>query len=416
MPDDTGKLIDLASRKPVEELTYLNRLKTGTDGTVFATVSNAMILLLNDPILKGMAAYNEFACRAVLTRPPPETERKTTPGPFPRSWDRADEAFVQSYFQAVHNDNFNAPIVGTAMTGAASGNRFHPVQDYLDGLKWDGTRRASVWLHAVFGCPSDAYHHAVATKFLSAAVRRVRHPGCKFDAMLLLEGEQNIGKSRACRALFGEEWFTDTLPSDLRGRDAADALTGVWGVEFSEIEHLLRSEPEEVKAFLSRQIDRYHPRYGRDVVLRPRQCVFIGTTNRDDYARDSTGNRRLWPVTCTQVNVEWIEKHRDQLWAEACELEPSAKLWLIETDANAQATERQAQRYQEDPWEEQIAGFITLRAEIGIPEILQECLKLQTDRQDKRAQMRVADILRSRGWRRNTGGSIGRKWVKTANL
>jgi len=124
--------------------------------------------------------------------------------------------------------------------------------------------------------------------------------------MIVLEGWQGIGKSKLLRVLFGSEWFADDIPADLKSRDAAMALCGVWCLEFAEIEHLIRSDVETIKAFLSRSEDHYRPIYGRAFVKRPRQCVLVGTTNADDYLRDPTGNRRIWPVLCKSADTAWI--------------------------------------------------------------------------------------------------------------
>ncbi len=387
-------------------------LATNDEGATLPTVSNAVLILLHDQHLAGSLAYNDFTYRSMLRCAPPATGGITTSGAFPRAWEDADRVLIHAYLQRRYSAKFADSTVGNAMFAASHACHFHPVREYLASLIWDGLPRIGAWLGDAFGCETDPYHHAIASKFLMAAVRRVRLPGCKFDTMLLLEGAQDLGKSRACRALFGDEWFTDTLPTDLTSRDASDALTGVWGVEFSEIEHLLRSEPEEAKAFLSRQVDRYYPRYARTLVERPRQCVFIGTTNRDDYARDPSGNRRLWPATCQFADVDWIIGARDQLWAEAVQLEPNVNLWLDDAETYRTATSIQGQRYAEDPWTIRIAEWCAFKLECRIPDILTLCLNLPIERCDKSSQMRVANILRTQGWTRNKGGSqVGRKWT-----
>lgn len=330
-------------------------------------------------------------------------------------WEDHDRAFCLSYLQRLYNPQFKMEAVNNAMAGAAVTQKFHPVRHYLKSLKWDGVLRLGSWLVDAFGVEVDPYHFAVGSKFLRAAVRRIKDPGCKFDSVLILEGPQNIGKSRACRKLFGDEWFTDNLPSDISGRDMSDALQGVWGVEFGEIEHLLRSEPESIKAFLSRQIDRYRPAYGRMPVERPRQCVFIGTTNNDDYARDATGNRRLWPVKCEFADVEWIERWRDQLWAEAYATEPGAPLWLEDEVVQAEALSQQEARHDEDPWEDGILGYLLGRKAITIPEIMAEHLQLSKDKQSKAFQMRIAKIIKRDGWSKSVeraGNRTIKRWTR----
>lgn len=413
-PDHTDeKVIDLTKRRAMHLPPWydLMRLK---ENVPLPTVANALVIFANDPDLRGMLAFNEFSYRAVLTRPPPSTPNgQTTGGTFPRSWEAADVGLVHAYFQRQYCDKFSAEAIQSAMQTEATINPFHPVRGWIDSLKWDGEPRLQFWLIDTFGCDNDLYHKTVAVKFCTAAVRRIRKPGCKFDSMLILEGDQDLGKSRACRTLFCDEWFTDSLP-DLSGRDASAALEGIWGLELAEIEHLIRSEPETVKAFLSRQVERYRPSYGRTVVERPRQCVLIGTTNRDDYARDSTGNRRYWPVRCVKADVEWLLNNREQLWAEAAVIEAAGEaLWLDDAVVRIEAKLQQSMRNDEDPWEGQIIGWLNLRDTVQVAEILVECLQLPADKRNKSAQMRVADILRKNKWTRDLSrraGRVGRWW------
>jgi putative DNA primase/helicase len=372
-----------------------------------------MVIFSNDPDLKGMFALNSFSGRAVLTRSPPPTEGIVAPGPYPRTCEEADRSLCLAYLQRLYASQFKMETVNAAMSGVAVACNFHPVRDYIDGLCWDGVPRVAHWLSDAFGAALDQYHHAIGVKFLCAGVRRVRKPGCKFDTILVLEGPQNIGKSRACRALFGDDWFSDNLPADMSGRDISDSLQGLWGIEFAEIEHLLRAEPETIKAFLSRQIDRFRPAYARMPIERPRQCIFVGTTNSDDYARDSTGNRRLWPVRCDFADADWVAKNRDQLWAEAAVLEPTAKLWIEEESVQTESLAQQAARHDEDPWEDGILAYLVSRcgSSVTVSEIMADHLHLSKDKQDKRGQMRIAKILRHAGWHRNQGGNLGRRWL-----
>ena len=414
-----AKIVPLSKRSRAEKSSleipawyHLMGLKEG--GVPLPTVANALVIFENDPALTDLLAYNVFSHRVVLAKAPPSTTTgKTTEGPFPRSWEEADLGLVLAYFQRQYAGGFTAQAVQTAMQTNATLHPFHPVREWLAGLSWDGEMRLQFWLEEAFGCEGELYQRTIAVKFCVAAVRRVRRPGCKFDSMLILEGAQDLGKSRACRALFGDDWFTDALP-EISTKDACAALEGVWGVELGEIEHLIRSEPETVKAFLSRQIERYRPPYGRAVVDRPRQCVLIGTTNRDDYARDSTGNRRYWPIRVKKADVDWIVDNRDQLWAEAAVMEAAGEpLWLDDHTVRDQASEQQAARSDEDPWEIRVLRWVGVRRSVQIPEILVECLNLPSERQDKRAQMRIADLLRRNGWKRKlkrTAGEVGRWW------
>jgi predicted P-loop ATPase len=207
-------------------------------------------------------------------------------------------------------------VAREAVQSVAYEQRFHPILRWLEGLQWDGTPRLDKWLSAYLGTPNTPLTRAIGRKFLISAVARVYKPGCKVDHMLIPEGKQGAQKSKALRALVGDDWFTDQL-SDLGTKDASQDLRGTWVIELSELAAMQGREIERVKGYVSRQIDRYRPSYGRRAIDVPRQCVFIGTTNDDEYLPDSTGNRRFWPITCTTIDVDAIAHDRAQLWAEA---------------------------------------------------------------------------------------------------
>lgn len=406
MDDDrTGKVIDMASARPIEQAAWFTRLQRNSQGATLPTVSNAMLILANDPELAGMVAYDAFRSEHLLMRAPPApTECASLPGPYPRPWGLEDVIFMLGYLQRLWSPKFARETAEHSMLAEAAMRRFHPVTDWLGGLVWDGVPRIDKWVSAAFDAEDSRYHRAVGAKFLIAAVRRVRHPGCKFDHMLVLEGAQGIGKSRACRALFGDAWFSDAIPPDLTSKDAAMALLGVWCLEFAEIEHLIRAEVETIKAFLSRSVDRYRPPYGKTYVERPRQGVLIGTTNADDYLRDATGNRRIWPVRCRTADPDWIALNREQLWAEAAAREAWGEtIWLDDNEVQEQATTAQSERMAEDLWGDAIAEWLRSRVEVRMADVLTGAVGMTKEKLDKRAEMRVGGILRGLGWKRGQG-------------
>ena len=412
---------DLAGARAADErrqrLAALDQQLSRSDkGVVLGCVSNLILILGSDPELHGLLGYNEFTSAAVMHRaaPSPLDEVPALPGPFPRSWGPADVSHVQAYIQRVWTRQAGGQDTEAAMLAVASGRRFHPPRDWLAGLTWDGTRRLEKWLVKAFGAPDDEYHSAVGSKFLIAAVARVRRPGVKFDHMPILEGPQGIGKSRAIRRLAGDEWFTDSLPSALESRDAALGLQGAWFVEFGEIEQIIRTEVEVIKAFLSRSVDRFRAPYGRNFLSYPRQSVLIGTTNDSAYLRDSSGNRRFWPVACQFADADWVSENREQLFAEAAALEGAGTdFWMHEADVSDRAQGHQADRMMEDAWEARIMRAVSHGFPVTIPELLSNALEIPTAQQGKREQMRVSDILRKHGWRRRLvrdGKDVLRKW------
>jgi putative DNA primase/helicase len=367
----------------------------------YANEANALVILDNDPAFAGMLGFSDFILVPLILRPPPVAEDGALPlpGPYPRPWGEADLSLIVSYIQRVWCPKMKKADVKGAMWASASQRRFHPIRDWLAALKWDGTPRIDTWLNAAFETPDDDYHTVVGAKFLIAAVRRIRHPGCKFDQLVILEGSQGIGKSRACRALFSPEWFSDNLHPDLSSRDAPISLAGVWGVELSEIQHFIRNDRNVIKAFLSRQVDRYRPVNGKFVIDVPRQSVLIGSTNQSFYLDDDTGNRRIWPVACAECRVEWIEKNRTQLWAEAAMREAAREaIFIDDNDTSRTIEQAQSQRMVEDMWADPIADYLVGRTVIRLSSVLADGLGLSRSQQSRANEMRVAGIMRSLGW------------------
>jgi putative DNA primase/helicase len=195
---------------------------------------------------------------------------------------------------------------------------------------------------------------------LVSAVARVMAPGCKVDTMVILEGRQGARKSSALRAMFGE-WFSDT-PIEVGSKDSYLSLRGRWCLEWAELDSLSRSEAARVKAYTSSATDVYRPPYGHRTVEIPRQCVFVGSTNEDEYLRDPTGARRFLPVRVGDIALELIERDRDQLWAEAVTAYRSGERWWPATELERSLCgDEQEQRYASDAWEALIAQWLSGR-------------------------------------------------------
>jgi predicted P-loop ATPase len=241
---------------------------------------------------------------------------------------------------------------------------------------------------------------AVGEKFVISAVARIMEPGCKADYLLILEGPQDWGKSTVPRILAGDDWFTDQL-ADIGNKDADMQVRGCWIVELGELDAFNRPEMSKVKAFLTRQADRFRLPYGHRVVKFPRQCVFMGTTNKYEWLKDESGGRRFWPVRCTKkIDVARLAADRDQLWAEALrQYHAAAHWWLEDAGLIEEAKEEQSGRYTPDPWEDRIRQFVESAVSISVWEILFK-LGVETAKQDQAAANRVAKCLQRVGWKR----------------
>ena len=200
-------------------------------------------------------------------------------------------------------------------------NRFHPIKDFIESVPWDRQERLDTLLIDFLGASDNAYTRAVTRKTFTAAVARIYEPGIKFDHMLVLNGKQGIGKSTLFSRM-GGAWFSDSLTlTDMKDKAGAEKLRGKWLLEISELNGLKTAEVETIKAFLSTQKDRYRPPYGKQAQDFLRSCIIVGTTNSEHgYLRDSTGNRRYWPVSVRKSERspwELDEATVAQIWAEA---------------------------------------------------------------------------------------------------
>jgi len=229
---------------------------------------------------------------------------------------------------------------------------FDPVLDYLDRLKWDGAARLDSWLIDYCGAIDTKLNRAIGRKMLIAAVRRIRQPGCKFDYIIVLEADQGAGKSTLLKILAGEENFSDNEIIGLDKREQQEAVQGVWIYEIGELEGMYKSDVTKVKLFASKTVDMARPAYGRSRIDRPRRGIFVATTNDDAYLRDTTGNRRFWPVKIPKgrmIDLAAVTRDRDQLWAEAVAIEATRESLVIPEALWPGATAAQQARMELDP-------------------------------------------------------------------
>jgi predicted P-loop ATPase len=298
-----------------------------------------------------------------------------------------------------HGILVSVDIAGQAVQTVSRTRSFHPVRRYLDQLHWDGIERLERWLTNYMGVKDTSYARAVGARWLISAVARIYQPGAKADCCLILEGPQGIRKSTALRTLAGQ-FFTDEL-ADLNSKDAALQTRGVWIIELSELDTLARCEIAAIKAFMSRTSDRFRPPYGKRLIESPRQCVFAGTVNHYDYLKDDSGGRRFWPVQCGRIDVESLERDRDQLWAEARGKYADGAIWWLETAELVDAAEQeQGERYEEDPWTEVIAAWAVVRETVAVSEVLENCLAKPRAQWTQVDKNRVARCMRRLNWER----------------
>lgn len=228
---------------------------------------------------------------------------------------------------------------------------------------------------------------------------------------LILHGFPQAGAP--CRAILGGAWFSDNLPDVHAGKDVAQHLNGKWLVEVAELSALDKAEAAALKAFITRPVERYRPSYGRKEVIEPRQCVFIGTTNKTAYLRDETGGRRFWPVKVGAIDTNALARDRDQLFAEAVALYRKGEQWWPDQAFEARHIKpQQDARYEVDAWETAIATYLVARPHVTVMDVARDALHIDTPKLGTHEQRRIAAALEHLGWERGTRGPAGeRRWV-----
>lgn len=356
-------------------------------------------------------SHDEFAER-LLIQEDDGPAHHLEDGPSDELWLRIDR---EHHFRP--SERFFEKVISSL----ARENTFHPVRDYLEGLRWDGQPRINTWLVEYGGAVDDtvkseaddslSYHEAVSSIPLMAAVKRIYEPGCKYDEMLVIESpRQGTDKSGALRALCpNESWFTDDLPLNLKSQQLIEASLGKWIVEASDLSGKRKTEIEQLKAMMSRQVDGpARMAYAHKPVERPRHFIFVGTTNSEAYLNDPTGARRFWPVKVKRFDVAALRRDRDQLWAEAvARVRAGEPIRMPEALWNIAAKEQEKRR-EIDPWEDTLrAALLNItpssdgRRRVSAS-ALWMALGILTDRQDRAGALRISQIMQRLGFTRTT--------------
>ena len=409
-------------------------------GALKSTLTNLLLIVQNDPQLKGIV-FNQLSDGMEI-----RDDIAAVPWKHPsKFWRDADDKQIISYIET-HYGTFSNRNYDIAIGKVTDDRSYHPIRDYLSALpEWDQTPRIETLLIDYLGAPDNRYVRAVTRKTLCAAVKRVLQPGVKFDTMLVLNGPQGVGKSTLIAKL-GGEWFNDSLSlNDTRDKTAAEKLQGFWIMEIGELAGLRKAEVETLRSFLSRQNDIYRASFGKRATPHLRQCVFFGTTNEESgYLRDTTGNRRFWPVKTPgngyKHSWQLTQREIDQIWAEAFfYVQQGEKIHLdSEIDALAKDEQREALQTDEreglvreyldtllpDDWDKmdlaERRGFLrndqfvggnragtVLRKTVCAMEIWCECLNRDGAAIHRGDSNDIFSILARLGWKKATNNSLG---------
>lgn len=391
---------------------WIKNCQKNQNGEPLPNLANGLLALREDARLRDLFAYDEMLRAAILTQPVPSRNIEEIPEMLPRAIRDTDVTAVQEMLQLAGLRRISKDAIHQAVDLRAQERAFHPVRDYLNALVWDGKPRLRSCLSRYFGAEDSPYTAQIGTMFMIAMVARIFEPGAKCDYMLVLEGPQGARKSTAC-AILGGEWFSDNLP-DIRsaGKDVAQHLNGKWLIEVAEMSALDKAEAAALKAFITRTTERYRPSFGRKEVIEPRQCVFIGTTNKTAYLRDETGGRRFWPVKVGSIDTDALSRDRDHLFAEAVALYRQGVRWWPDGTFEAEHIKpQQDARYEADAWEEAINGYLGSFSQVTVLQVAREALHIDTPKLGTADQRRIAAAMERCGWTQGNRTMYGRFWV-----
>jgi predicted P-loop ATPase len=398
-------------------------------GAVLPTAPNLNLIMASDARLKGRIRKDVASGRILVVGGDLPWRKIAADHEL---WADSDAAFLRAYLES-HYGLYSRDKTRDALVREASANPYDPVRAYLEALPaWDGRPRLETLLIDLMGAADEPYTRAVTKKTLVAAVRRVLRPGYKWDQMLILEGDQGIGKSSLFQLLAGE-WFSDSLTlADLsREKTAAEKLQGAWITEVAELDGIAKAEIERLKSFISATSDRYRAAYAEVTEDRPRRGIIVGTVNNlDGYLRDATGNRRFWPVYVTRpLDRRRLSKAEvAQIWAEAMLYDLLGEEPYLSRELEEVAQEKQREAMEEDPRESIIQEYLSVpipagfesctederrafydgsetfqacekRVEVSVIEVWTEALRNQKTKPNRYDSFQIASILKRLGWK-----------------
>lgn len=366
-------------------------LDRNAGGIPLTNLNNAVAVLEHDLLLKGHVWFDEFLNRMLTLG----VDGK------PREWQAVDDDNLALYMQrGIGLQKMSSDTVSRAVRVVAYRDVRNCARDWMSSLQWDDTGRIETFFIDVFGAADSDYTRAAGRNFWISLAARVMAPGCQVDNMVVLEGLQGKGKSSAAQ-IIGGEWYAAQHESPTNSRAFAEILQGKILVEIEEMHAFSRAETEAVKKSVTVRSDRFRPSgahgYAKD---HPRYCVFLGTTNRDDWNRDETGARRFWPIRCMRVDIQRLEREREQFFAEAVARYKAGESWWEMPEEETKA--EQDARYHADPWFDDVQFMLTeQRGRRGVltTELLEQ-LGIDRDRWTRGDEMRVGSILRKLGWQR----------------
>lgn len=413
---ETGQIGEISQKVGVD-MPSKEKFEYGRNGSIKNTLKNSTLAFRTFPELKGLFSYNLFSNEITFNKEPdfPTLHHKGD------SISDDDVSALRQYIIDKYNIEFSKENVQESIRTEALKIQYHPVREWLRGLKWDGVKRVHTLFPKYFQAEDNEYTREIGRILMLALCKRVDQPGCKYDYMVILDGEQGVGKSRALQILGGQWYASIDLMANYR--DLVTDLAGGWVIEVEEMAAFSKRDIETLKSIITKSVDKVTLKYNKWASVIPRQCVLVGTINTitDDYLRDPTGNRRFLPIEVGRVDCSQLQQDRDQLFAEAWHIYNNNKqviLYITDETIELSAEEVRSQKTGKDPFFDTIEEWVDKKIKLGedciqIKTVWEEALDGDIKQLNKSIQNRIGVILRQLGFRNRVirfGETTKRLW------
>lgn len=378
-----------AAAMPIAAPVYVER---DSKGAPLITIENILNIMRNDPQYAGIR-FNDVSNVA-----------EVNDDYGMHIWSDTDESASMEYIERVYHI-YSKEKHTAALRILFGERRYNPIINYIEAIQWDGKNRIEAFLTTWMHCDDSPYVREVSRLIFAGGIHRLYNPGCKFDDVPVLVGErQGEGKSTIISWLaINPTWYGEV--KRVEGQDSIETITGKWICEIAELAAFKRNDDiEAIKAFVTRQVDKYRKPYDRNPEELPRRCTFIGTTNNAQFLVDKTGNRRFYPVKCRSNGYDLFDHEEEcrayieQCWAEARsrmlldKMNPFADRALVEEYRKAQ------EAAMEDDWRvgkiQQFLENMSGGDMVCAVQIFCECLYEDTGQKPKRADsLAIAQIM-----------------------
>ncbi len=310
-------------------------------------------------------------------------------------------------------------------------DRFDPIRDYLEHLERDVSVRPACFesLSSTYlGTNDPLYDHMLRVALLGAVHRRL-NPGCQYDVVVVLKGDQGIRKSTFWKVLASPKWYCSSVPDG--DKDLLLNVHSTWIFELAELENVTtKREVGQLKNLITTSSDHIRIPYGKASEEKERNSIFVSSVNGDTFLRDDTGHRRFLVIECPQsfndgesIDVEAVIRDHNRIWKAAVLAYRQGDLPMLNTEQQLESNRRCGDYEISSPFEGLIERWLSLpnsptRFTSDEALILSGC---RTKENIKRLdQQEVTNVLTKLGWskpknKETINGFRGRFWKKTSN-